>query len=72
MAKGRILKGNTPKLPITSHINTKPITQAKPTVSQNENLWFIIKIRIENTKAQMPQTTPFIGCSGKTCCIPSK
>ena len=56
--------GNTPRLPITTHIKTKPTNQENRVVCSNENFLEIIKIAIANSNDQRPQIAPLMGSEG--------
>lgn len=58
--------GRTFRLPITTHIKTKPTNQDSKVVSISENFFEIIKIEIANNKDHNPQTAPLIGSDEKT------
>ena len=47
--------GRTFRLPITTHIKTKPTSQERKAVSINENFLAIIKIEIANKKDHNPK-----------------
>ena len=64
MAIGKILYGKTPKFPITNHISTKPIIQARIVVSCKVNFLERIKIIHAKHKDQIPQTATLTACSG--------
>jgi len=66
IAKYNIPKGNTPKLPITTHIKINATNQERKAVSTQENFLEIIKIEIANNKDQSPQIAPLIDSEGKT------
>ncbi|MCB9309443.1 MAG: hypothetical protein H6567_05215 [Lewinellaceae bacterium] len=65
IAHSRIENGSTPRFPITNHIITNPITQQRINDALKENFCEMKYITVANTKAQIPQTMPLIGCSGK-------
>jgi hypothetical protein len=58
--------GKTPKLPITTHINTKATNQERNVVCIHENFLEITNMAIANNNDQSPQTAPLIGLEGKT------
>lgn len=64
IAISKIPKGRTPKLPITSHINTNPTNHDRNVVCSKVNFLLKIKIAIAKHNDQIPQTAPLIGCSG--------
>lgn len=65
MANNNIPFGNTPKLPMTTHIKTKATNQDKNVVCSNVNFLAMKKIVIANSKDQIPQTAPLMGAEGK-------
>ena len=65
-AMNNIPYGKTSKLPMTTHINTKPTNQERNVVCIKVNFFEMINMAMANNNDHSPQTAPLIGSEGKT------
>jgi hypothetical protein len=63
--------GNTPILPITTHMSTKPTNQERKVVWIKVNFLERIKIAMANNSDHKPQMAPLTGAEGNTIPSPS-
>jgi hypothetical protein len=64
IARYKIPNGNIFKLPITSHMSTKPINQENKVVCNKVNFFAKTKMAIAKQSDHTPQIAPLIGSEG--------